>query len=242
MNKSIKPLKPFPSTEEELSKKDMMRQVTEAARLEAIQEFITKHKKSIIYVIIAIISGILASAFYYIQIQEKNKEYSKLIHEAMVLENSGQNKAAVTILEKINNSSGAPNQIKVLSLLRYGSKMVDAGDIKKAVEAYLKANNLSGTDEYMHDLSGLLAVKTMIDSGDKSFNEQLKAVFPKIEKNSSILQAEISEQKAIFEWSTGNFSEAQKLFEKLSVNDKASEAIKSRSWQFSEAIKNSGKN
>jgi hypothetical protein len=223
---------PRENPEDEVSHKILMRQIREEARKENIQRLLVKYQKQITSIVV-ISLVIIVSLFIYNTGQKSNSEkYSKLIHQYLIFENSNKVEAGNKILEEIRNSKSAPQHIKALSLLKYGSNLVSQNKITQGVEVYLEANNLKNADPYIRDLAGLLAVKSMIDHGDNKFKGKIKDLLLDLENSSSSLKSSILEQKAIFAWSIGDMKQAHEIFQNLSLDLEAPAHLKKRAKEF----------
>lgn len=223
---------------EEFSQKILMRQMREEARKEQIQLFIAKNRNSIISVLVILAIIALGFGYYHSFEQDKSEKYSKLLHEAVILEDSGQKSQAFDIFKDISENKSAPIYIKSLAGIKYGSFLFEQNKLEEAVEIYLKVNQTSSNDQYLKELSGLLALKSMIDSGKSSFKDKIENLIPELEKSSAVLKPLILEQKAIFYWLQNQPEEAKKIFENLTLEVGSSQSLKNRSKEFIKIIEN----
>ena len=224
-------------TSKEIEERMIMRQMKEDIRKEKIRAILAKYRKKIIA--ISSIAILIISTFIFYEIYEHNKsvKYSKLLHQVLFLENTGQNEDITQTLHKIFEDRSAPNSIKSLALMKYGSKLVAENKIEEAVETYIKASQIKNSDHYFTDLAGLLAIKSMIDSGNVEYYDKINDLISKFEKETMALKSFILEQKAIFNWIQGDKKAAYDIFYNLSLDVEAPKALKNRALEFSKIVK-----
>jgi len=222
---------------QDIESKIMLRQIKEEARKEKIRTILAKYRKKITaFSAIAILIVITLISFE-IYKYNKNIKYSKLLHQALILENKNQDLEILTILDQIINNNAAPESLKTIALMQKANKLVTQNNIKSAVENYIKASKIKDSDPYFQDLAGLLAIKSMIDSGDSEFYDEIENLIKIFEKKSLVLKSFIIEQKAIFAWIKGDKKTAYDLFYNLSLDLEAPKQLKNRALTFSKIVK-----
>lgn len=229
------------SDEEIIAEKAMLRHIRDEARKEKVFSFVVKYKKPILISVIILILVLIGSTINASYQENKDKKYSKLLHQFLVHAEARQNDQAIKILEDIKNDKAAPADLKALASIKYASILLDQNKFSEATELFLKVNEDRRVDIYLKEFAGLLALKTMIDSDEPAFVEKIEKLLPKLEKETVILKSPILEQKGIFYWLQNKPKEARKIFEELALDPKTPDDLKIRVKDFIRIIDNKEK-
>lgn len=186
---------------------------------------LNNHQKKIVIVILTAVVILVVWSGYCFYEKSQSKKYSKLLHQALISEQSGKFEKSNATLKEIYESS-APSGVREIASLKYASQTLSSGNHEKAIQIYLKINKTKSFDQYIREYAGLIALRTMI-SVEKD-KEKVSALISNLEKNSKILKYYVLEQKAIFAWENKEFKTAGEIFTNLSKNPEVTGALKIR--------------
>jgi hypothetical protein len=207
---------------------NLINQAKMQARNESLKKFFIKNGKNFMRLVtIIIITVIIFFAFKSYQKSQQAK-YSAILHESLLNQQIGNLAEAKKNLKTIYDAKSAPNGVRSLAALRYGSMLLDEGKKSEATKVYLEINSCGSCDDYIRDLTGLLAVKVWLSDENQVQKKDLNADIEKIENNSKILRYYIAEQRATLELQKNNLQKAYQIFDAIAKNPESSQVLKAR--------------
>jgi hypothetical protein len=186
--------------------------------------FLQNNKKQIL-AFSALMLLIIFVFFGYNQYQlNLEQKYSKLLHEAIILQDSNKVDAKKAI-EEIYKNQQTPANIKQLAGLRYAADLVETNP-NEAIIIYQNLLKCSNCDQYLKELPMFLLAKTFLLSTDSKID--IANEIKKLEEQSKIFRHYIAEQRGIFFFSQKNFDEAYKIFDFIAKSPESEEMLKNR--------------
>ncbi|MFT6106482.1 MAG: hypothetical protein ACJA0S_000162 [Rickettsiales bacterium] len=205
------------------------REMKAGIRKEKIVGHLRANQKIIIFIVSAmiLISATYGSWAFYSQMQ--SEKYSKILHQATIDEQNGNMEKSFEALKSIYESN-SPAGVKSIASIKYATKILDNGDANLASEVYLEINKNKKFDQYIREYAGLSALKILINENKSA--DEIHSLAEILEKNSNILKYYIIEQKGNFEWNSGNFDAANKIFSSLAGNPEIENSLKKRASEM----------
>lgn len=215
-----------------MTEKDSMISMINQARAEArndqLKTFLNRHRKTLgTLAVIAVVIGFVVLSFKFYQGFQQGR-FSKILHQALILEQLGKRQEAEESLKKIVDSSFAPNGVQSLASFRYAAFLLERRDLAQAAEIYKKVNDCRFCDDYLKDLAGLLLVKTWMINSDESAQKDLAQKIEEVEQKGEVLKYYITEQRALLEMQRDNLEASYKAFSSIANATNVAPDLKER--------------
>lgn len=207
---------------------EIINQAKSQARKESFRKFFGKNGKLIkIFAVITLLILIISVSLSALH-NSRQIKFSKILHQSLINQQSGQIDKAKENLKTIYEASSAPKGVWSLAALRYSAIFFNEGKKDKSVEIYLEINDCRSCDSFTKDLAGLLAVKIWVSDKNEVKTDDLAEKIAEIENSAKILRYQIAEQRALLEIKKGNLDKSYQVFESIAKNPEASQALKIR--------------
>jgi hypothetical protein len=198
------------------------------ARSDKLRKFLNKNKKHFSrLIIIALVALVIFFSYRAFQRSQQEK-FSEILHQSLIYQQIGELGKAKESLEKIYNSSSAPNGVKSLASLRLAAFLLESNNQVEALKVYAKVSDCRSCDAYVRDLGGLLMIKLWMTDSLEVAKEDLSTRIEKIENNAKPLKFHIAEQRALLELQKNNLEKSYQIFDLIVKSPEVSPALKAR--------------
>jgi hypothetical protein len=195
--------------------------------------------KKIIVVLAVFLLIFSAGIFIYFQHQNSlAKQYSSLLHQAIIMNESQPQESKQKIIDLYNNKK-TPVNIKQLAGLRYAAAVLDINK-KEAIEIYQQLIKCHSCDLYLQELPKLLLAKTLLSEEKIQENNNINNKLQQLESSSKLFRYHIAEQRGYFALTQNNLAEAYQIFESIAKNPDTEKNLKNRAENLLSLIVNKG--
>lgn len=208
---------------------NIIEQAKSEAEIANIINFLKKHSK----IIIGVIVGVLILSAVIITNSQINKnrkiEYSSKLHQAFVYLDGDQEGKAINLLKEIYQSKKSPYPIKSLALLKHAALLVKAGEDKLAADIYDSLNSCKKCDKYVQDLGGFLYSTLVISNKDLiSDKEEVEKKVSEILEDTKSYSYNIREQRAIFYLQNNDLEKSYQDYDMIAGSPEAPKYLRER--------------
>lgn len=206
----------------------IIKQAKKETQQEKIRAFFNDNKSCVIRSAI-VLAAVIIAIIVIISVQSsRSKNFSKLVHQSLIYQQSGDFDKAQKTLEEVYSASFVPGGIKSIAMLRYAAFLLGDGKTKEAQKVYADLHDCSSCNEYNRDLAGLILVKIWMSDDEELAKEDLDDRIEDIEDSSSILKNHVAEQRAILNMIKGDFEESREIYEEILEEEDVFEQLKER--------------
>ncbi len=225
------------SKEEAVEINEIIASARDEARNEAILHKFRKYKKQITTLSIVFAAALIVYLIYLFFAKENQLEYSKMLHQAIIHQQVGDQKKYENSLRDIIEAKLAPSGVKSIASLRYAAILLSANKSDDAIKIYQEVSSCRSCNDYVREYAKLLLVKVM--ATDVKKDDELLLAISEAESDSIILKYYLTEQRALYYLKKKDFAKSKEAFELISKASDAPDALKLRAQNLLESLNES---